>query len=123
MAKLRTRRMFPVISLDEKKTLAGSAEPVIISDVALVPSGEYGPWWSVVFTSQSFPECRTMAFSGSEFRDSFFADVKAQIKEEGPVEAIVVAFMNKRGQLTFTLEGEADEVENEEDHGANVIPF
>lgn len=120
MAKLKTRKMFPVISLDEKKALASSGETVTITDVALVPSGEYGPWWSVVFRSPSFPEHRTMAFSGSEFRDSFFADVKAQIKEEGPVEALVVMFMNKRGQLTFTLEGEADEVEAEHVDG---LPF
>ena len=118
MAKLRTRKMYPVVSLDEKKALASSGELITICSVAHVPSGEYGPWWSVVFTSETYPEKRTIAFGGSEYRDSFFADAKSQIAEEGPVEAIVVAFMNKKGQMTFTLEGE----ESETGH-ADTLPF
>ena len=114
MAKLRTRKMYPVVSLDQKKVLAGTGETILIHDVALVPSGQYGPWWSVVFTSESYPEKRTLAFSGSEFRDSFFADAKSQIEQEGPVEAIVVAFTNKKGQMTFTLEGETDDDETDD---------
>lgn len=89
------------ITSDEKRGLAANGTRFSVQSVEEGVSAAYGPQWIVNVLLDN--EERALSFTKIAGRDAFFADLKTEVAENGPMETKLIRFRTTSGQTAYGL--------------------